>query len=109
IAALVETAETIEARAIEIVEQLRAFLRVRLAAPDQIIEALSLAIKELFVISHAHAHPQPILHVMIEVDEMWVDVVQQRLLRLQSKHDRKSAAKRFDVATLRVCFPDRFQ
>src|SRR6185437_4148231 len=104
IAAFVETTKTIEARAVQIVEQLRAFFRVRLATTNQAIEALALSIEKLLVVPHPHAHAQTILHVTIEVDEVRVDVVQQRLLRLQSKHHREPAAKRFEVATFNVRF-----
>jgi hypothetical protein len=82
---------------------------VCLAAPDQAVEALALAIEKLFIIPHSHAHPQTILHVAVEVDQVWIDVIQQRLPGLQSKHDSEAAAKRLDISTLRVCVPDWFQ
>src|SRR6185369_15276187 len=79
---------------------------VHLAASNQTIEALALSIKKLLVVSHPHAHSQTILHVTIEIDQVWVDVIQQRLLRLQTQHNCKPTAKRFDITSLRVDLPD---
>src|SRR6185295_5251253 len=109
IATLVETTQAIEARAVEIVEQLRAFLRVSFAASNQTIEALALAIEKFLFVTHAHAHPQTILHVMIEVDQVRIDVVEQCLLRLQAQHYGQSTAEWLDVSTPRVMLPDRFE
>src|ERR1044071_4175568 len=102
IAALVEATEAIETRPVQIVEQLRAFLRVRIAASNQSIKTIALAIEKLLVVAHPHTHSQTILHVTIEVDQVRVDVVQQRLFGLESQHNSKPAAKRFDRPTLRV-------
>src|ERR1043166_479561 len=109
IAALVETAEPVEAGAIQIVEQLRRFRRLRAAVVNQSIEARAMTIEKLFVVAHRQRHSQTALHVSVEVNEVRIDVVQERLLRLQSKRDGETAAKRLDVAARCVCFPDGFQ
>src|SRR6185503_2326720 len=98
ITASVETTQTIEARAVEIVEQLCAFLRVCLAASNQPVEAIALPIEKLLVVSHSHAHPQTVLNVTVEVDQVWIDVIQEGLTGLQSKHDSEAPAKRLDVS-----------
>ncbi len=109
IATLVETTQTVETGAIQVVEQLRAFLTVRLAIANQLIEALAVLIEEFLVIAHREAHLQAVLHVAIEVNQVGIDVVQQRRSRLQSQHNRKPTAKRFDVPAGCVFFPDRLE
>ena len=82
-------------------------VRIGLSSSNQLIEVLAVPVKELLVVAHRETHLQTVLHVTIEVNEVRIDVVQQRLLRLQSQNNRKPAAERFDISTLRVRFPNR--
>jgi hypothetical protein len=109
VAALIETAQTVEARAIQIVEQLRAFPGVRLAVPNQPVEPVAVFIEKFLVVAHRDMHPQAVLQVTIEIDEVRVDVVEQRFLWLQAEHDCKAAAKRLHVSPVSVRFPDRLE
>src|SRR5215213_7735282 len=75
IAPFIETAKTVEAGAIEIVEQLRAFPGVRLAVSNKPVESLAMPVEEFLVVAHRYAHPQPVLQVAVEINEVGIDVV----------------------------------
>ena len=105
IAALIETAETIETRAVQVVEQLRTFRGVCFAFSNQRVESLTMTIKERFVVSHLHPHSQTVLHLAVEIYQMRVDVVQQCMFWLQAKSYREAAAEWFHIPSLFVCFP----
>ena len=75
VAAFIETAKAVEARAIQIIEQLRAFLAIRLVVSNQPVETLAMSIEEFLVIAHRDAHLQSVLQMTIEVNEMWIDIV----------------------------------
>src|SRR5688500_11881848 len=107
-AALVETAKTVEARAVQIIEQLRRLTAFCAAVLNQLIEALAMPVEELLVVAHLDPRLHAVLQVPVKVDEMRVDVVEQRPRRLQAKHDREPAAKRFNVAAIGIAVPDRF-
>src|SRR5262249_38932987 len=109
IAAFVETTEPIETGAIQIIEQLRRFRRLRAAVANQSIETIAMTIEKSFVVTHSYRHCQTLLHVGVEVNQVRIDVVQERLLRLQAKRDSETTAKWFDVPSRGVRFPNRFQ
>src|SRR6185369_8341110 len=109
IPAFIKPAETVEARPVQVVKQLCALFGKRLSLASQMVEAIPMLVEEFFVIAHGQVHLQPLLHVTIKIDEVRIHVVEQRLLRLQTEHYRKSTAKRFHVTTVRVRFPDRLE
>src|SRR5688500_10897919 len=73
IAAFIETTKTIEAGAVQVVEQLRSFLTLRFAVSYQLIKPLAMSIEKLLVVAHRHPHLEPTLHVTIEIDQMRID------------------------------------
>ena len=105
-AALVETAQSVEAGAVQVVEQLRRFLARRFAVAYQLIEPVAMTIEELLVVAHLDTQLQSRLQMAIEVDEVRIDVVQQRAARLPTERDSQPAAEWFDVPMALVLRPD---
>ncbi len=66
-------------------------------------------VEKLLVVAHLDARLHAVLQVAIEVDQVRVDVVEQRAFWFQSEGDCEPAAKRFYVTALRMFVPDRFQ
>ena len=66
-----------------------------------------MSIEELLVVTHFDAQRESLLKMAVEVDEMRIDVVEQRTPGLQTKRDGEPAAKRLDVSPRRVSLPDR--
>jgi hypothetical protein len=108
IPALIKTTKTIETRTVKVIEQLRGFLAVCFTLSNQTVESIALAIKERLVVSHLHAHSQTILQLTVKIYQMWIDVIQQRKLWLQPKHNGETAAKWLHVSSLYVRFPNWF-
>lgn len=52
-------------------------------------------VKEFRVILHFYGNLESCLQVAIEIDQVWIGIVEKSFARLQAQRDRKSAAKRF--------------
>src|SRR6185369_703893 len=81
----------------EIVEKLGRLCAGRAAVFDQLVEARAVSIEELLVVAHLDAQRQAVLEMTVEVDEMRIDVVEQRTPGLQTQCNGEAAAERFDV------------
>ena len=80
-AALIETAETVKACPVQIIEELCGFLSVGFPRRDQLVEAIPVPVESLRVIFHLDAHFETTLQVLVEVYQMRIDVIEQRALR----------------------------
>src|SRR5947209_1379270 len=92
-AALVEAAEAIEASAIQIIEELRGFNGFCPAVFDEFVEARAMGIEKLLVVTRFNLHREPTPKLRIEIDQMRIQIVQHRALRLQTQCDRQPSAK----------------
>src|SRR6185369_2137405 len=91
----------------EIVEKLGRLCAGRAAVFDQLVEARAVSIEELLVVAHLDAQRESVLEMTVEVDEMRIDVVEQRTPGLQTQCNGEAAAERFDVPPRCVSLPDR--
>ena len=106
LAAQIETAKTVEAGAIEIIEKLRAFLRAGSTRADQLIEASAMIVKELLIITRFNLKREPAPNLFVKIDQMRIEIVQQCMLGFQPECDCETAAKGFDIATNAMGTPD---
>ena len=81
LAASIETTETVKARPIEVIEELRCFGCCGLALPDQFIEPFAISVENLLAVFCFDSKAQSALNLRVEVYEMLVDVIQQSRLR----------------------------
>src|SRR5688572_2612915 len=65
-----------------------------------------MTIEELLIVSHLDAQSHTVLQVAIEVDQVRINVVEQRALGLQTEYDCESTAERFDVTPIGIAAPD---
>src|SRR2546425_1930227 len=68
----VETAETVKARSIEVIEEVRCFGCCGLALPDQFIEPLAIRVENLFTVFCFDSQAYSALNLGVEVYEMLV-------------------------------------
>lgn len=104
---MVEAAQPVVARAVEIIKQLRGFLTIALATGYELIEPLTVRVIERAVVTHRRVNVQTLLQPPIKIDEVRVDVTQQRVLWPQRQCHRQPAAKRLDQTVMRVRLPQR--
>jgi len=71
----IEATETIEAGAIEIVEELRRLRRLRLAVSYQLIEPSAMAVETCFVVLHLDCNAETALQLPVKVYQVRIDVV----------------------------------
>jgi hypothetical protein len=72
---LIETAKTIEAGAIQIVEQLGSLSACFSARGDQFVKSTPMVVEESFVVPHFNPEAQPPLYLFVKINEMRIDVV----------------------------------
>ena len=96
--ALIEAAESVEASAVEIVEELRGFRALRLAILDQFIETITLSVETLLFVFHLDGYREPALQVRVKVYEVGIDVVQAGSLWVQTQRGGESSAEGLNVA-----------
>lgn len=106
-ARLIETAKSVEARAIQIIKKLRRFRALPLAAFDELVEPAAVAVESRLVILHPNCYLQASLQMSVEVNEVRVDVVQYRLLRLQTEWCGEPTAERLNITPARMRSPKR--
>jgi len=104
-AALVEPAETVEASAIEIIEKLGRFRRSFLRS-SEVIETLAMFVEDSFIVFHSDSQFETPLNLTIEIYEMRVYVVENGKSGLKIKRNCESAAKRFDISSIVMWFPE---
>jgi len=68
-----------------------------------------MAIEQRLVVLHLHTDSQTILHVVVEIYQMGVDVVQESVLGLQPEDNSEATAKRFHVPSLCIRVPNRLE
>src|ERR1700675_4222348 len=92
-AALIKAAKAVKAGAVQVVEDLRGFGSLKFSGSDQTIEAITMGIKKLCLITHLNPHLQTALHLNIKIDEMWIEIVQDRALWLEAHRGGQPVAK----------------
>ena len=105
LAAAVEAAESVVPGAIQVVEQRRDFDRPGLTGREQVVEAKSIRIERRRVILHLDPNRQAALQVTVKVDEMGIDVVDERPVRRHAQRHREASAKRLDQPARLVSSP----
>ncbi len=105
----VEAAQPVVAGAIEVVEKFRCFLRAGLPMRDHLVEAFPIGVVDGAVVGHRQAGHEAVLHPLVEIDEVRIGVVEQRLLWLQVHGDRQAAAEGFHETTPMMLSPQRQQ
>jgi hypothetical protein len=95
LAPLVVTAQPIVARAIEIVKQLGSLSGLIFALTDKLVKAETMLIVQGPVVLHRQADPQPPLKPPVKVDQVAIDIVEQRFLGPQPKRHSHATHERF--------------
>ena len=103
----IEAAETVEAGAIEVVEQGRRLARAHVAPCDELIEAFAMVVVGRRVVGHFQANLQSALNPIVEVDEVRVRVVQESFTGTQAQGDGQAAAEGLDQAPVPVARIER--
>lgn len=106
-AAAIEAAQTVETSTVQIIKKLRRFLCSSCTTRDELIETRAMRVEKPSVIASIDLQRQPATHLSVEIDQVRIDIVQQRTLRLQSKRYRQPTTKRLNIATLLMCAPSR--
>ncbi len=75
--AAIEPTETVKARAIEIVKELRCLRACALALRNQLIEALAISVEDFLAVFSFESNAQSALNPPVEVNEMLIDVTQE--------------------------------
>jgi len=104
-AALIESAETVEASAIKIIEKLGCFRRSFLHH-DEVIETFTMFVKQSLIVFHSNSQFESFLNLTIEIYEMRVYVVENGKSGFKIKRNCESAAKRFDISSIVMWFPE---
>ena len=102
----VEPAQAVEARSIQIVEECRCFQTRAFSTRQERVETFPLLVEERFVVLHRNVKSQTLLKPSIEIDQVWIRVVQQRASRHQSERDREPAAERLHESPMCMGFPN---
>jgi hypothetical protein len=102
LAAIVETAQSVVAGSIQVVEEARRLTRVRLPFPQQRVEARAVRVEHARIVVERDVDVETALQPLVEIDQMGVDVVEQRAPRLQPERHRQAAAERLDQPPVRV-------
>src|SRR5437867_8114694 len=106
-AALIEAATTVETGAIKIVEELSRLRILRAVFFDKLIEALAMRIEEFRVVTGFDLQRKSASKLFVEINEMRIQVIQERALRFQPQRHSQPATERLDVTTLCVLPPER--
>src|SRR5437588_9854751 len=64
-------------------------------------------VEELAVVAHIDVQRQTMAHLAIEIDQMRIDVAEQRRLWLESKRDCQPSTEWLDVTTSSMFAPER--
>ncbi len=105
--AAIEATQAIETSAVQIIEELRRFLRPSRTILDELVEARAMRVEKLSVVASIDSQRQTATNLPVEIDQMRIDVTQQSSLRLQSKRDCQPAAEWLNVTTIAVLSPNR--
>ena len=103
--ALIEAAESIEASAIQIIEDLCRFRVLPFVVLDQFIKTTPMAIEVFLIISHLDSYLETTLQLSVKVYQVRIDIIQDRTVGTQTYGDCESAAERLDIASGRVALP----
>src|SRR5439155_27071235 len=88
-----------------VVEECRCFQTRTLSTRQERVETFPVLVEQRFVVLHRNVEAQTLLKPSIEVDHVWIRVVQECASRHQSERDGEPAAERLDQATVRMGFP----
>src|SRR5262249_24099688 len=92
IAAAVEAAQAGVRRAIQVVEKSRRLASVTLAGSEERVEPLAVRVEDDSMVREACVDRETALHPLIKVDEVRVDVVEERAGRRETQGDGEAPA-----------------
>src|SRR5205823_2868689 len=98
-------AEAVVGRAIQVVEQRRCLAAAFTTATNERVEPVSMCVESLGAVFHADADSKPSFQPSIKIDDVGIEIVEERPLRQQTERRRETAAKRLHQATMRVRLP----
>ncbi len=96
--ALVKPAQTIEASAVEIIEELSRFSVPPFAVVDQFVETAAMRVETRLLIRHFDSWFQTSLQMSVKIYEVGIDVVQEGTFRSQTERGRESTAEGLNVS-----------
>lgn len=76
LAGLVEAAEAVEARPVEVIEKLGGFGSLPVTSRNQFIEAATMFVKDSFRVPHRNGQLQTALKVQVKIQQVWINVTQ---------------------------------
>jgi hypothetical protein len=81
------------------------FGRLRAAVCDQPIETLAMGVEQLSVIARFDCHRQSASELRVEINQVRIQIIEDRPFRSQTKRNCQPATKWFDVTTALVPAP----
>lgn len=106
-AVAIEATQTVETSAVQKIKELGRFLRPRRTVLDEMVEARAMRVEKLSVVARIDLQRQTATNLAVEIDQVRIDIIQQRLLRLQSKRNCQPATEWLNVTTILISAPDR--
>jgi len=107
LAVAIEAAQTVETSAVQVIKELRRFLRPSRTILDELVEARAMRVEKLSMVASIDLQRQPAADLPVEIDQMRIDIIQQSSLGLQSKRNCQPPAEWLNVTTILICTPDR--
>jgi hypothetical protein len=105
LATLIKPAESIEARAIQVIKQLSCLASFPFPLLHQSVEFRAMSIKEFFLVTHLDGQLKTAFEMRIEIDQMRIDVIQKRSVGPQREWHCQPTAEGLDKPAALVRFP----
>lgn len=78
---------------------------MRAAGCYEFVEAFSVSLVEKPIVAERNANYETALNPAVEVDEMWIDVIEEGTFRREAKGDCHAPAERLHEPTPSMCAP----
>ena len=105
-ASAIEAAETVETRSVEEVEETSRFGTVAALRRDERVETVAVTgSRTSSRFCHRELDAEAALQPPIEIDQMWVDVIEERSLGGEAQRHPQTAAEGLDEAAVPMSFP----
>ncbi len=106
---LVKTAEAVVAGPVQIIEEFRPLPGLAFSLFDQVVETVAALIIKSLLIRHRSLHEKTLLQPAKKINQVTVDIVEQRSFRLQPQGHGQAATKGLDQPPIPIGRPERPQ
>lgn len=102
----IESAQTVVASAIQVIEKARRFFTLRFSLMNECVEARSASVKVLLLIFHLDRDGKSLLEPAVEIYGVGINVVDESFLGRQTERNGKAAAQRLNKAARAKGIPE---